>query len=115
MKNPEHWLAGYQRELTRGQAAREQGNEGMARVCARRAAGIVVRAYYHERGKALPGSNIMRHLKTLYESQNEPEDVRMVCRHFTLQITEDHVLPGDVDLLEDVRWLQRTLFPESAG
>lgn len=111
MNNSDNWLFDYERELGRGRKARSEGNEGMARVCARRAAGIVVRAYYDQQGKALPGSNIMRHLKTLYESDDEPQPVRDVCRHFTLQITEEHVLPGDVDLIEDVQWLRSTLFP----
>ncbi|NUM48429.1 MAG: hypothetical protein HUU38_27285, partial [Anaerolineales bacterium] len=41
-----HWKDQYFSELQRGQQARAEGNEGMARVCARRAAGEVIRAYY---------------------------------------------------------------------
>jgi hypothetical protein len=36
----ENWQERYQNELERGEQARRDGNEGMARVCARRAAGL---------------------------------------------------------------------------
>ena len=35
----------YDQEINRAEKARQDGNEGMARVCARRAAGIVVGEY----------------------------------------------------------------------
>ncbi len=106
------WRSSYETELKKAQASREQGNEGMARVCARRAAGIVLRAYYAAQGKSLPGSSVMNHLKMLADSQDEPGEVRAVCRHFTLRITPDHVLPEDVDLIADVIWLKETLFKD---
>lgn len=92
--------------------ARAVGNEGMARVCARRAAGVVVRAYYAARGRDLPGTSVLNHLRALGSAPDEPESVREVARHFSLRITPEHELPEDVDLVADVRWLARALFPE---
>ena len=113
MKNSAAWQLDFEKEVDRAQKAREEGNEGMARVCSRRAAGVVVRAYYAFRGKTLKGASVLNHLRAIYESDNEPEDVKSVCRHFTLRITPDHLLPEDIDLIEDVIWLKATLFPES--
>lgn len=111
MKYSQEWQQDFEHELARARRAREEGNEGMARVCSRRAAGIVIQAYYTGKGRTLPGNSVLKHLKTIYESEDEPENVREVCRHFTLQITTDHVLPNDVDLINDVVWLKNTLFP----
>ena len=40
------WQAEIQAELEKAQQARARGNEGQARVCARRAAGIAAREYF---------------------------------------------------------------------
>lgn len=103
----------FDKELDRARNARSHGNEGMARVCARRAAGVVVRAYYAARGRSLPGASVLNHLRALYEAADEPEAVREVARHFSLRITPEHELPEDVDLIADVEWLARALFPGS--
>ena len=39
------WKEKLQKEFERAQIARASGNEGQARVCARRAAGIAIREY----------------------------------------------------------------------
>ena len=41
-------------ELRNAQLARQRGNEGMARVCARRAAGMAVSNYFREAGNFNP-------------------------------------------------------------
>ncbi len=102
----------FDREVEHGGQARGAGNEGMARVCARRAAGIVVRAYAARRGAALPGKSVLNYLQYLQEARSESEEVRGVASHFLLRITPEHVLPEDVDLIAEVAWLARTLFPD---
>ena len=84
----------------------------MARVCARRAAGAVVRAYFRMRGEALTGTSVLNHLQHLAETESESDEVRAVSTHFLFRITPDHVLPEDVDLVADVAWLKDTLFPD---
>jgi hypothetical protein len=106
------WRDEFDRELARAKEARSKGNEGMARVCARRAAGVVVRAYFQRRGMVLPGKNVLNFLQALAGSSIESEPVREVSRHFLLRITPDHVLPEDVDLIADVMQFQATLFPD---
>lgn len=111
MNGSEDWQREFEHEYTRGAAARAAGNEGMARVCARRAAGVVVRAYYLQKGWALSGKNVLNHLRDLAGSDTEPAAVREAAGHFYLRITPEHVLPEDVDLLADARWLKEALFP----
>ena len=104
-------IAAFQRELDHGRNARRENNEGMARVCARRAAGILVRAYYESKGVDLPGASALNHLRALATAPDEPRGVQEVARHFIRQIDHDHVLPEGIDLLAEVEWLRSALFP----
>ena len=47
------WKVKLETEFERAEAARANGNEGQARVCARRAAGIAIREYYARRGQSV--------------------------------------------------------------
>jgi hypothetical protein len=108
------WLPKYQRELARGHQARLEGNEGMARVCARRAAGEVVREYFRRENLLLPDPSALNLLRNLGRSEQVSPRVRDVAAHFVWQITTDHVLPGDVDLLAEVQWLKKELLDKDA-
>jgi hypothetical protein len=106
------WESSYEREILRGTAARTGGNEGMARVCARRAAGVLVRAYFDRSGRGAGGMSVLNLLTALRDSTVPPPGARELAGHFILQITEDHALPGDVDLIADAARLKEFLFPE---
>jgi HEPN domain-containing protein len=106
------WKPEYEREIRRGIAARDEGNEGMARVCARRAAGVLVRAHFDRGGRKPNGMSVINLLRALRDSDDGPEKVRELASYFILQITEDHVLPGDIDLIAEAERLQAALFPD---
>lgn len=101
----EHWKTKFEAELKQAEAAREAGNEGMARVCARRAAGHVLTEYYTRRDLPFVGPSAYDHLKTLEELPDVPERVRQVARHFLVRITPEHTLPVEADLIAEARWL----------
>jgi len=111
MTDQPDWKPEYEREIRRGIAARDEGNEGMARVCARRAAGVLVRAHFNRGGRKPNGMNVLNLLRALRDSDDGPENVRELAGHFILQITEDHVLPGDIDLIDGAERLRAALFP----
>lgn len=109
-----HWLLKFNSELQRGMQARAEGNEGMARVCARRAAGEVIREYFQRKDIALARPSALNALKTLSETPDVSPRVREIATHFVWQITTEHILPGDVDLLEEVQWMAQELIGESS-
>ena len=84
----------------------------MARVCARRAAGIVIREYYHRQEAAPPAKSAFKLLQLLSQDQAQSEAVRQAADKFTLVITHDHVLPEEVDLIENVINLAAYLLEE---
>lgn len=92
-------------ELARGLAARAVGNEGQARVCARRAAGTAVRAYLEQRGISAPGPSAYDLLAALKEMPGMSGAVRRAAENLLTRVDETFALPVNADLLADARWL----------
>lgn len=109
MMNNNDWAAGCLAELNQAQRARGAGNEGMARVCARRAAGIVIREYYRRQNENPPEKSAFKLLQFLSQDNAQSHDIRAAAKNFTLAITHEHVLPVDVDLIDSVNWLAKVM------
>ena len=91
-----------EKELKRGREAKEDGNEGMTRVCARRAAGAAIRLWKGKRGRDIKwGTSAMSQLKTMSLDVSFPEAVRQAAERLTTQQQHDHTMPFDNDPLED--------------
>jgi HEPN domain-containing protein len=94
-----------EKEFQLAKQARERGNEGQARVCARRAAGIAVRDY-------LTRSGIHPHSASAYDLLNLLKDdpllspnLKLIADHLTLRVTEEFKLPVEADLVAEARKL----------
>jgi len=109
MKNPSEWEQDFQIEIQSAQAARERGNEGMARVCARRAAGIVAAQFFLQQGISQPAGSALERLKRLRELPDLPPQVLNLIEHFLMRITPEHRLPIEVDLVAEAGWLRKAL------
>ena len=103
------WKVEFQAEIDRAEAARQAGNEGMARVCARRAAGIAAREFLKRQGKTLPGSSAYDILKFLGNHSGVSPRIQEVASHFLVRITTDHKLPVEADLIQEAKWLLQQL------
>lgn len=101
-----------QNEFERAEAARARGNEGQARVCARRAAGIAIREYYARRGQSVRTSSAYDLLQLLAEDPHPSPDLKQAATYLTLRVTEEFKLPVDVDLLAEARKLCEELLIE---
>jgi len=95
----------YISELEQAQKAREKGNEGQARVCARRAAGIAIKDYLTRKGTQPPSISAYDLLNYIKEEPLLPPDLKLVADHLTLRVTEEFKLPIDVDLIAESREL----------
>jgi len=90
-------------EIERAEAARTRGNEGQARVCARRAAGIAAREYLTRRGEKIRTPSAYDLLKILAEEQSLSGELRQSARYLTLRVNEEFKLPVNVDLIAEAR------------
>jgi hypothetical protein len=97
------WQSEIQAEFDRAAQARQRDNEGQARVCARRAAGIAVREYLSRRGTRLPSSSAYDLLNLIREDPLVPADLKQIAEHLTVRVTEEFKLPIDVDLVAEAR------------
>ena len=102
MNNVENQI---QVEFDTAQRAKANGNEGQARVCARRAAGIAIRDYYTRRATPLPNRSAHDLLNLIKEETLLPPDMKLVADHLTLRVTEEFKLPIDADLIAEARAL----------
>lgn len=106
------WKMEYEREIQHAMDARSEGNEGMARVCARRAAGIVIGEYLSRQGYKRLNPSAIDWL-VLFNSLPEVNDsLKTIASHFLVKVDHDHNLPINVDLLSEVEWLAKTLLLE---
>jgi hypothetical protein len=99
----------FQRELDMAIAARASGNEGRARVCARRAAGLVVGEYFARRGISPIKPSAYDRLQDIRNLEDITGDVSLVVDHLLLRVDTNQQLPVPVDLIEDARWLKSRL------
>ena len=104
------WESSFEQEIHQAEIARSVGNEGMARVCARRAAGIVIGEYLRRQGLSdfNPGAyERLRYLSSLPEISPQ---ARRVVSHLLTRVTPEPSLPIDVDLIDETLWLKENLF-----
>jgi hypothetical protein len=112
------WEDRIEAELQQAAAARQAGNEGMARVCARRAAGTAAGEYLRRRSLDLPLLSAYDRLRYLRDELPPGElspRAREVVDHLLLRITPDHDLPVDADLVAEARWLVNELLKDLAS
>ena len=103
------WVVEYKKEIERAIQARSEGNEGRARVCARRAAGILIGEYLFRHGHTGISNSAYDRLALFTDLPEVEEMYKEVCRHFLLKVNRDHRLPQNTDLLKDVFWLKDNL------
>ncbi|GJQ35754.1 MAG: hypothetical protein HS100_00375 [Anaerolineales bacterium] len=93
------------REFEQAEKARVNGNEGQARVCARRAAGIAIRDYLVRKGIRPPSRSAHDLLNLIKEQAPLPPDLKLVADHLTLRVTEEFKLPIEADLIAESKLL----------
>jgi hypothetical protein len=103
------WEAHFQSEVHQAEMARATGNEGKARVCARRAAAIAIGEYFRHKGVSPPVSSAYNILKFFQSYSDVPDDARSIAGHFLQRVDTQFTLPGDLDLIQDAKWLAQKL------
>ena len=107
-----NWQTELGLEFERAAGARAKKNEGQARVCARRAAGIAIRESLSRRGARSISKSAYDLLNQLKAEPQLPVDMRAIVDHLTLRVTEEFRLPVEADLIADARALCKWLLPD---
>jgi hypothetical protein len=97
------WKKDIEAEFETAQAARARGNEGQARVCARRAAGIAIREFMTRRGTRPPSTSAYDLLNLVKNDPALSPHLKSIAEHLTLRVTEEFKLPVDADLVAEAK------------
>jgi len=108
------WEEDYLAEITQARIARQSGNEGKARVCARRAVGILLGAYIAQQGLTNPGTSAYDRMRLFQTLPHLAAPIREVIDHFLVHVTPDRTLPGNHDLIAEAEWLASHIFVEKS-
>ena len=92
-------------EFEKAQQARINKNEGQARVCARRAAGIAIREYLTRNRTRVPSMSAYDLINLLKEDTLLPPHLKLIADHLTVRVTEEFQLPVDADIIAEARVL----------
>jgi HEPN domain-containing protein len=106
------WQTEIDQEFEKAEQARGRKNEGQARVCARRAAGIAIREYLTRQGIRPPSTSAYDLLNLLQDDPSLAPDLKRIADHLTLRVTEEFKLPVDVDLVAEARQFCEELLKE---
>jgi hypothetical protein len=102
----------YQLELEHALQARSIGNEGMSRVCARRAAGIVIGEYLLDHGYTHLTHSVYERILQFCGLPNLDPELKTIASHFLVRVDNNHHIPAGIDLIEDVRKLYKVITPD---
>jgi HEPN domain-containing protein len=103
------WQLKVKAELDKAAQARANGNEGQARVCARRAAGIAAREYFSRLGEPIRTTSAFDLLNLLANEIRLSPEIRQSAVYLTLRVDEKFKLPVDVDLILEANKLVNAL------
>ena len=106
------WKMNTLSEIELAEKSRKEGNEGRARVCARRAAGYIIAEYLRRAGFETNPASAIHLLRMLQSLPGISPNTKEVTGHFLARITPEHQLPIDADLIAEARWLAEELLGE---
>ena len=103
------WNVQFASEIERGLAARTAGNEGQARVCARRAAGVAIGEYLLRQGMPQSDPSAYSRLQYLRDLPGISSEIKNVCENLLMRVDEGFALPVPIDLLAEAHRLAQAL------
>lgn len=95
-------------ELAAAETARQQGLEGRARVCARRAAGLAIASFLEKQEIAVP-VDAYKCIALFSTQPGIPDRLRQIASHLTMRVNESYQLPPEIDLISEARQLVKEI------
>lgn len=102
-------LASIDQELRAAEEAWKVGNEGKARVCARRAVALAATSWSTRMGQAPGPADVMERLRRIQQHAAFPVSVREAAERLSTAVTKRRAMPFTVDPLADAGLIIRYL------
>jgi hypothetical protein len=90
-----------EKEFVVAEQARKSGNEGMVRVCARRASGAAIAYWLQSNPRSGWGADAMNRLRNMQLDTSIPHAVRDAALRLTTKITDHFTAPFPTSPIED--------------
>jgi hypothetical protein len=103
------WQDQYLQEIQQAKFARHSGNEGRARVCARRAASLLISEYLTRQGLPVPSPSAQDRIRYLSALPGLPPAVYEITEHLLMHVDQTFNLPAHIDLIAEVERLPQAL------
>ena len=103
----EYILEKITQEIQNARKSQFAGNDGLARVCARRAAGWAIQEYLSQQGQAIDSPSALDHIKYLSSQSGFSDQISQALKHLTIKMEKDSLdeeayYPiADVDLVSE--------------
>ncbi|OAI46304.1 hypothetical protein AYO43_06560 [Nitrospira sp. SCGC AG-212-E16] len=92
-----------EQELAAAQAAQQNGNDGKARVCARRAVARATEAWIAQRPSPPWHGDAMAHLRHIQQDASFPLPIRQAAERLSTSVTRQHATPFTSDPVGDAK------------
>src|SRR5688500_15804341 len=90
-------------EVDAGEAAWKDGNQGKARVCARRAVARATEAWSESLPARRWSGDAMEHLRHIQQDRSFPLTIRQAAERLTTKVTQRQAAPFTTDPISDAR------------
>ncbi len=97
------WREQIEQELVKAAAGLQEGNDGLARVCARRAVALGVQNWVQRSGAKTWPADAMNQLREIQADEMFPVDVREAAQRLLTKVTQREQVPASTDPLADAR------------
>lgn len=104
-----------QEELLLAKQSRMEGNEGRARVCARRAAGSAAKLFLQRKGLISGSESALRSLILLGAETELPSRIKKAVSWLIRRVDQDYNLPDEIDLIQEAHLVLEYLEGEDPG
>lgn len=103
------WEISYLHEIEQATHARNAGNEGRARVCARRAASFLIAEYLNRQGMQITSSSAHDRLRYFSTLPGLSPAAYEITGHLLMRVDKTFSLPDKIDLIADTQRLAQEL------
>ena len=94
-----------EQELAAAEAAWKEGNEGKARVCARRAIALSAAGWLERHPAKQWRGDAMEHLRQIQQDVSFPLPIREAAERLSTKVTQRHAAPFTTDPISDARMI----------
>jgi hypothetical protein len=92
-----------EQELAAAQAAQQEGNDGKARVCARRAVALATDVWFARLPMPLWRGDAMAQLREIQQNASFPLPIRQAAERLSTPVIRQHTAPFTTDPIADAK------------